>query len=125
MIWIQNLNLIQYQSILTSTFKDAQIQYRPLSAGNPNEDEPMPMIDIQLPFNNHTHIVTWLDPKTMRPKTKPERQSVDAKSQSLRRPRPRIYNIRPAPLFPVVVRKVYETDHPNVTIMVKDRTKER
>ena len=124
MIWIQNLNLIQYQSILTSTFKDAQIQYRPLSA-NPNEDEPMPMIDIQLPFNNHTHIVTWLDPKTMRPKTKPERQSVDAKSESLRRPRPRIYNIRPSPLFPVVFRKVYETDHPNVTIMVKDRTKER
>ena len=124
MIWIQNLNLIQYQSILTSTFKDAQIQYRPLSA-NPNEDEPMPMIDIQLPFNNHTHIVTWLDPKTMRPKTKPERQSVGAKSESLRRPRPRIYNICPAPLFPVVVRKVYETDHPNVTIMVKDRTKER
>jgi len=109
----------------TTSFKDAQIQYRPLSA-NPNEDEPMPMIDIQLPFNNHTHIVTWLDPKTLRPKTKPERQSVDgAKGESLRRPRPRIYNIRPAPLFPVVVRKVYETDHPNVTIMVKDKTKER
>ena len=110
-------------SKVTLLLKDAQIQYRPLSgaAKSSNEDVPMPMIDIQLPFNNHTHIVTWLDPKTMRPKTKPERQSsVDAKSKSLRQPR--IYNIRPAPLFPVVVIKVYETDHPN---MVHNRTKNR
>ena len=28
----------------------------------------MPMIDIQLPFNNHSHIVTWLDPDKMSPK---------------------------------------------------------
>ena len=36
--------------------------------------------------------------------------------------RPRIYNIRAAPLFPIVtaVRKFYKTNHPNVTIMVKD-----
>ena len=26
------------------------------------------MIDIQLPFNNHSHIVTWLDPDKMSPK---------------------------------------------------------
>ena len=54
----------------TTSFKDAQIQYRPLAAAyrSKNEDVPMPMIDIQLPFNNHSHIVTWLDPDKMRPK---------------------------------------------------------
>ena len=77
-------------SKVTLLLKDAQIQYRPLSAAakSSNEDVPMPMIDIQLPFNNHTHIVTWLDPKTMKPKSKPERsdsmQKEDARSKELR-----------------------------------------
>ena len=120
-------------SKVTLLFKDAQIQYRPLSAKakSSNEDVPMPMIDIQLPFNNHTHIVTWLDPKTMKPKSKPERsamQKEDAESKpkkAKRRGRPRIYNIRPAPLFPVVMLKIYETDHPNVTLMVNDKSSSR
>lgn len=120
-------------SYTTTSFKDAQIQYRPLSAAakSSNEDVPMPMIDIQLPFNNHTHIVTWLDPKTMKPKSKPERsamQKEDAESKpkkAKRRGRPRIYNIRPAPLFPVVMLKIYETDHPNVTLMVNDKSSSR
>ena len=77
-------------SKVTLLLKDAQIQYRPLSAAakSSNEDVPMPMIDIQLPFNNHTHIVTWLDPKTMKPKSKPERsdsmQKEDVRSKELR-----------------------------------------
>ena len=60
----------------TTSFKDAQIQYRPYGsykyhkaeAEVEEEDVPMPMIDIQLPFNNHSHIVTWLDPDKMSPK---------------------------------------------------------
>ena len=120
-------------SKVTLLLKDAQIQYRPLSgaAKSSNEDVPMPMIDIQLPFNNHTHIVTWLDPKTMKPRSKPETRNLqkeDAESKpknAKRRGRPRIYNIRPAPLFPVVMLKIYETDHPNVTLMVNDKSPSR
>ena len=125
-------------SKVTLLLKDAQIQYRPLSgaAKSSNEDVPMPMIDIQLPFNNHTHIVTWLDPKTMKPKSKPERSASamqkpedtaesQPKKAKKRRGRPRIYNIRPAPLFPVVMLKIYETDHPNVTLMVNDKSPSR
>ena len=59
----------------TTSFKDAQIQYRPYGSykyhkaeATVEEDVPMPMIDIQLPFNNHSHIVTWLDPDKMSPK---------------------------------------------------------
>ena len=58
----------------TTSFKDAKIQYRPYGsykyhkAEEEAEDVPMPMIDIQLPFNNHSHIVTWLDPDKMSPK---------------------------------------------------------
>ena len=62
----------------TTSFKDAQIQYRPYGSykyhkaeaevEEEEEDVPMPMIDIQLPFNNHSHIVTWLDPDKMSPK---------------------------------------------------------
>ena len=33
------------------------------------EDEPMSMVDIPLPFDNHTHVVTWLNPKQWRPLT--------------------------------------------------------
>ena len=45
----------------------------------------------------------------------PKRSDDHAKKQ---RP-PSIYNIRAAPLFPVVSRDIFQTDHPNVTIRVK------
>ena len=52
----------------TTSYADAQIQYRPLKART--DDVPMPMVDIKLPFSNNSHIVTWLDPQKMRPKSR-------------------------------------------------------
>ena len=61
---LQLCTVTKTASYATTSFKDAQIQYVPYRL----DDVPMPMIDIQLPFNNHSHIVTWLDPSKMRPK---------------------------------------------------------
>ena len=61
---LQSNTVTKTASYATTSFKDAQIQYVPFRL----DDVPMPMIDIQLPFNNHSHIVTWLDPSKMRPK---------------------------------------------------------
>ena len=50
-------------SYSTTSFEDAQIQYVPYRL----EDIPMPVIDIELPYANRSHVVTWLDPAKMIP----------------------------------------------------------
>ena len=50
-------------SYSTTSFEDAKIQYVPYRL----EDIPMPVIDIELPYANRSHVVTWLDPAKMIP----------------------------------------------------------
>ena len=50
-------------SYSTTSFEDAQIQYVPYRL----EDIPMPVIDIELPYANRSHVVAWLDPAKIIP----------------------------------------------------------
>ena len=77
----------------------------------------MPMIDIELPYANHSHVVTWLDPAKMRPKKLRPGRFRQKNSK-----KPSIYNIRPAPLYPIVQkREVFEAENPNISLEEVDR----
>ncbi len=113
----------------TTSFKDAEIQYRPLHAklddnndireDEVTTDEPMAVVDIESP-DNHTHIVTWLDPT-----------KVMQRSHSVPRGRRRVsvYNIKMSPLFPVVQERGIEAgndeNEEEVVVQYFDVTKSR